>query len=96
MSKKPDPEMSPKQGMDAIFELVTGVTTAATTNDLKGVDDIIAQMRGVVTSTGVEIPGFGDTHAGLKSQTAKIQCHGENTDAAMWLGDLDRARMLNG
>lgn len=88
------PNTPPEEGARQIFDLIGEIGEATAAGDLDRLGEIIDRMEGVVADTGVEIPGIGDRIAAMKSQTVKAKWHIENTDAALWVGDLKRAEAL--
>ena len=90
-----EPELAPEEGAQALFGLIDDIGEAAGAGDLDGLNGILDRMEGIVAATGVEIPGLTDRVAAIKGQGLKAREHFENVDAALWAGDLQRARMLN-
>ena len=95
MSDDGKEKLSPEEGLQGINDLLHQVVESAGEGNLKGMDDILDRMGDIVSATGVDIPGLDDRLAMLKGQTSTAQHHIENTDAAMWVGDLARAQALN-
>ena len=95
MSDDEKPDMNPEQGVDEIMRLLQGVTDATSRNDLKALDGILDGLNGVIAATGIEIPDLPGRIDALKGRSAFAQHHLDNTNAALWVGDLDRARALN-
>lgn len=89
------PGLTPDEGAQAIFAMMSEIAEASTEGNLSRLDAILDQMESIVTRTGVEMPGLAQRVAAIKGQTARVKQHFENTDAALWVGDLDRARQLN-
>ena len=94
MSDDDTDKMSPEDGLKGINDLLNKVVEATGKNNLAGMDDIIARMGDIVSATGVEIPGMTDRLEMLQGQTSTARHHIENSDAAMWVGDLARAEAL--
>lgn len=51
-------------------------------------------MGQIVAATGVEVPGFAAQQAALLQGSRTARHHTENTQAALWVGDLKRADAL--
>jgi len=90
----PDPKMTPEAATAEIMNVVQDVLVAQSTNDLDGLGAAIARLEAIVAETGVEIPGITDQLLELQGQTETYSTGFANYDAAMWAGDLDRARTL--
>lgn len=95
MSDDEKPDMSPEQGVEEIMRLLQGVTDATAHNDLKALDGILDGLNDVVAATGIDLPDMPGRIDALKGRSAFAQHHLDNTNAALWVGDLDRARALN-
>lgn len=90
MTDTPKPKMSPKEGQDAIFDLVTNFVQPDGPPGLDKVDDILEQLGQIVSATGIEVPGFDAQNSAIREGSANAQRHSENTAAALWTGDLQR------
>lgn len=89
-----DSKLSPEAATAEIMSVVQDVITAQAANDLDGLNAAIARLETIVAETGVEIPGITDQLLELQGQTESYSTSFANYDAAMWAGDLDRARTL--
>ncbi|EPX79840.1 ankyrin repeat domain-containing protein [Litoreibacter arenae] len=94
MSGKSKPEMNPEEGQKAIFDLIKGVMGATEKQDLAGLEAIIGKLGDIVDATDIDIPGFAAQQAALQEGTRNARHHTENTQAALWVGDLERADAL--
>jgi|GEM_PF-2842328 len=92
---KETPKLSPEEGMDKVQDLIMSLAGKGAENSLAGMDDILTALGQVVEDTGVDLPGIDEKLAAMRSTTSSTQAYIENLDAAMWVGDLDRARALN-
>lgn len=88
------PDMSPEEGAQAIVNLIGEIGNAQTIGDLDGMAGVIDRMDDIVAATGVELPGMSERLAAIKGQADRAKRHFENTDAALWAGDLKRAEAL--
>lgn len=86
--------LTPEDGAKAIFSLMSDIGEATANGDLDGLEAILDRMETIVTRTGVEVPGVTDRIEAIKRQSRRARRHVENTDAALWAGDLERAEML--
>ncbi|MDJ1008043.1 MAG: hypothetical protein QNJ13_09500 [Paracoccaceae bacterium] len=89
------PQMSPEEGANAIVALIGDIADATVEGDLDRIETILDRMEGIVAETGVEMPGLADRVAAIKGQSVRAKRHFENTDAALWAGDLRRAEVLS-
>ena len=94
MTDTSEPEMNPEEGQKAIFELMQGVMSASENQDLEGLEAIIGKLSSVVDATGVDVSGFEAQQAALLQRSQNVRHHIENTEAALWVGDLKRADVL--
>ncbi len=87
--------LSPEEGTQALFSLMSDISEASSEGDLDRLEAIIDQMQVIVAQTGVEMPAMAEKIAGLKGQSQRAKVHIANTDAALWAGDLKRAEHLS-
>ena len=87
--------LDPGEGAEAIFALMGDIAEASADGDLSRLEAIIDQMQVIVAETGVEMPAMAQKIAALKGQSSRARVHLENTDAALWAGDLKRAEHLS-
>ena len=95
MSDEQNPTLTPQEGVAAITSLLPQVVEMAGNKDLSGTDDLLDQLEAVVAATGLDMSAVTAQFSGLREQSAKAQNHIANQDAAMWAGDMARARFLN-
>lgn len=94
MSKKSKAEMTPEDGQNAMYDLIQGIVGATEKQDLAGLETIISKMGDIVDATGINVPGLGAQQAALTQASLNARHHTENTQAALWVGDLERADAL--
>ncbi len=87
-------ELGAAEGAEAIFALVEDIAEASADGDLARLETIIDKMQLIAAESGVEMPAIAQKIASLKGQSSRAKKHFENTDAALWAGDLKRAERL--
>lgn len=95
MSDDHNSTLTPHEGVAAIMALVPQIAEKAANNDLSGINDLLDQLEMIATSTGLDMSAITAQFSGLREQSAHAQHHFANHDAAMWAGDMARARFLN-
>lgn len=95
MSDDQEPKLTPKDGVDAVMNLIPGLMDATAGNDLKGIDGIMDQLGHIAGAAGLDMTDIGRQLNDLKGESAKAQQHFENSDAALWAGDTARWKALN-
>ena len=87
-------KMSPDQGLAAIMNIVQKVSEAGASGDSQALDSLIGDLGSIVEATGVDMPDIEQDLANLAGENAKIGIHAHKVDAALWVGDMERARLL--
>lgn len=95
MADKTPEHLDPDQGIDALMGLMDKIGAASEAGDNAALDAIMNQIGDIATATGVEIPDLAESLDALRGENAKIRLFSENIDAAMWVGDLERAKALS-
>lgn len=86
--------LGPTEGINAITTLMEDVAKASAAGDLPRLETIIDELQLIASDAGVQTPSIVQKIETLKGQTATAKRHFENTDAALWVGDLERAETL--
>lgn len=89
-----DNKISPSEGVTAINDLLVGFVGGEQLPNLEDASSLLDQLEKIAKSTGVEVPGLDTKLASLRDTTQKTAAQLENSDAALWAGDLDRSRRL--
>ena len=89
-----DRGMSPEEGARALGEIMGDVATATGETDFVGLGQVMDRMEAIVEATGIEVPEFTEKLALLRDSTSDAMMRFDESDAALWTGDLDRSKRL--
>ena len=88
-----DGTISPAEGAVALGEILEEAASEAAM-DFLTLENIMDQVEEIVGSTGVEVPEFSEKFAFLRDVASEESRRFAESDAALWVGDLERSKAL--
>lgn len=87
-------KLSPEEGFEAIMKILPEISAKTDAQDLAGLDALVDQVGDIATAAGMDASDVEARFGGIKDQSAALQNHMANVDAALWVGDLARGHAL--